>query len=208
MGSVQSEIKCPNCDFDYCFSDYYYKSDEMYLMCGRCGYFYSRTVKFDVEKTKRIFGLVEEAYKDKEFRKAFDLTEHHFTRYCDGKESTDKDLTEEECEKEVVWWLKWIKDKEFNHWYLLDDSGKVVFVEEEKKPLGAFRVKGKDCVATSCGCYDDEENLLSDFKDSLDSLDECKYTKLVDGVWMTVDVLANEVYPFKSQYEEEVEKRE
>jgi hypothetical protein len=41
MGSVISNVKCPKCDYKYATSDYYYKSDEDYIFCDRCGYFHN-----------------------------------------------------------------------------------------------------------------------------------------------------------------------
>ncbi len=41
MGSVIDEIKCPKCEYEHAFTDFYYKTGEEYLSCPRCGYFYS-----------------------------------------------------------------------------------------------------------------------------------------------------------------------
>jgi len=46
MGSVISDIECPNCGQD-AFSDFYYKSGEEYINCQHCGYHYSATYKTD-----------------------------------------------------------------------------------------------------------------------------------------------------------------
>lgn len=46
MGSVISDIECPNCGQD-AFSDFYYKSGEEYVNCQHCGYHYSATYKTD-----------------------------------------------------------------------------------------------------------------------------------------------------------------
>ena len=43
MGSVQSEMKCPQCG-GYMFTDYYYKTDEEYRFCTCCGKYESWTV--------------------------------------------------------------------------------------------------------------------------------------------------------------------
>jgi hypothetical protein len=39
MGSVQGEIKCPNCDYEGAIEDCYWKWGEVYISCSRCGYF-------------------------------------------------------------------------------------------------------------------------------------------------------------------------
>jgi len=38
MASVISDVTCPECGYEYCLSDYYYKSNERFISCGRCGY--------------------------------------------------------------------------------------------------------------------------------------------------------------------------
>lgn len=46
MGSVLSEIDCPNCGRT-AIEDYYYKTDEIYIFCQSCGYNKSSTLKRD-----------------------------------------------------------------------------------------------------------------------------------------------------------------
>ncbi len=43
MGSVQSEMKCPQCGGNM-FTDYYYKTDEEYRFCTCCGKYESWTL--------------------------------------------------------------------------------------------------------------------------------------------------------------------
>lgn len=44
MGSVVDYIDCPNCTKE-CFSDFYYKTGEQYIICDECGYYYSSKLK-------------------------------------------------------------------------------------------------------------------------------------------------------------------
>lgn len=44
MGSVLSEIECPQCGCEECSSDFYYKSGEEYIFCVRCGYSYTNDI--------------------------------------------------------------------------------------------------------------------------------------------------------------------
>ena len=45
MGSVISYETCPKCDLEEGMSvDFYYKSDEEYRFCNRCGYSYTREI--------------------------------------------------------------------------------------------------------------------------------------------------------------------
>lgn len=45
MGSVLSEIKCPECGYENACIDFYYKSGEEYVWCNRCGYYSSWTIR-------------------------------------------------------------------------------------------------------------------------------------------------------------------
>lgn len=44
MGSLTYAMKCPQCGRS-AFEDSYYKTDETYIICYRCGYYYSRQIK-------------------------------------------------------------------------------------------------------------------------------------------------------------------
>lgn len=52
MGSVLTDIECPNCQQE-AYSDFYYKTGEEYINCQHCGYHYSVTFKTD-DKGKYI----------------------------------------------------------------------------------------------------------------------------------------------------------
>lgn len=47
MGSVQSEVECPQCKNPDAMEDFYYKSDEVYVFCENCGYSYERYIRRD-----------------------------------------------------------------------------------------------------------------------------------------------------------------
>jgi len=47
MGSVQSNINCPDCGSDRAIEDYHYKSGEVYITCQKCGYYYHNVIKRD-----------------------------------------------------------------------------------------------------------------------------------------------------------------
>lgn len=46
MASIGFAIECPHCGRS-AFEDNYYKTDETYIVCYRCGYNYSRTIKHE-----------------------------------------------------------------------------------------------------------------------------------------------------------------
>jgi hypothetical protein len=47
MGSVQSNITCPNCQSEDCFEDSYYKTGEHFTHCPECGYYHALFYKRD-----------------------------------------------------------------------------------------------------------------------------------------------------------------
>lgn len=44
MGSVISGVRCPNCGNEDAYNEYYYKSDEEFTLCDKCGYSYERWI--------------------------------------------------------------------------------------------------------------------------------------------------------------------
>ena len=44
MGSVLSDCECPQCNWPHATLDYYYRSGEEYIMCGRCGSYFALTI--------------------------------------------------------------------------------------------------------------------------------------------------------------------
>ncbi|WP_400244505.1 hypothetical protein AB3U99_24025 [Niallia sp. JL1B1071] len=44
MGSIYYAVKCPCCGRS-AFKDYYYKTDEEYIVCLRCGFFYKKVIE-------------------------------------------------------------------------------------------------------------------------------------------------------------------
>ena len=59
MGSVISDIECPNCGQE-AYNDYYYKSGEEYINCNNCGYHYSATIK---NRDKRLDELTDDDWE-------------------------------------------------------------------------------------------------------------------------------------------------
>ena len=59
MGSVISDIECPNCGQE-AYSDFYYKTGEEYINCNNCGYHYSATIK---NRDKRLDELTDDDWE-------------------------------------------------------------------------------------------------------------------------------------------------
>lgn len=78
MGSVCTDVVCPNCGNQEAFNDFDYKNGEEYTCCEKCGY--TRTV----EIIDRSLPLVEDNYYTREISKPygayhFKSGEHHHT---------------------------------------------------------------------------------------------------------------------------------
>lgn len=76
MGSIIDYIECPNCKTE-AQSDFYYKSQEEYINCNNCGYYYSATIKnrekeyseltkedWDIRECANPFGAYRLKYKE------------------------------------------------------------------------------------------------------------------------------------------------
>jgi hypothetical protein len=58
MASTYSAVRCKNCGRS-AISDFYYKTDEEYICCRRCGYNSSKTLKYDSANKKEYLEEVE-----------------------------------------------------------------------------------------------------------------------------------------------------
>jgi uncharacterized Zn finger protein (UPF0148 family) len=67
MGSVMSDIDCPNCKRE-AFEDFYYKSGEEYIFCKNCGYHKSATI---INRDKLLTELTDEDWKIYEVKNPF-----------------------------------------------------------------------------------------------------------------------------------------
>lgn len=67
MGSVISDIECPNCKRE-AFEDFYYKSGEEYIFCENCGYHKSVTI---INRNKLLTDLKEDDWKFSEVKSPF-----------------------------------------------------------------------------------------------------------------------------------------
>ncbi|KGR79425.1 hypothetical protein [Ureibacillus manganicus] len=54
IASIIENVKCPNCQL-IALMDYYYKSDEVFIVCQRCGYNYSRYYKLEEKEDGKLF---------------------------------------------------------------------------------------------------------------------------------------------------------
>lgn len=68
MGSVMSNIECPNCNSPECFEDYYYKTGEEYKHCPDCGYSFTAHIK---NRTKKMSELTDDDWEVKELKNPF-----------------------------------------------------------------------------------------------------------------------------------------
>ncbi|UCZ51633.1 hypothetical protein LGQ02_12240 [Bacillus shivajii] len=60
MASIMSNVECPQCK-KTALEDFYYKTDETFLCCFHCGYYYQREQKYD-EAKREMFTEEKEWY--------------------------------------------------------------------------------------------------------------------------------------------------
>ncbi|WP_227937759.1 hypothetical protein [Alkalihalobacillus deserti] len=102
MASIYSAIKCPYCGRS-AFEDDYYKSDEKYISCLRCGFNYSKTMKeginnlFEYEEDRQeghgVFSLVKKDGKREMRMLNYHLTNNDIDKY--KKTFLEKDVDQE-----------------------------------------------------------------------------------------------------------------
>jgi len=67
MGSVISDIECPNCNRE-AYDDFYYKTGEVYVNCNHCGYHHSATIK---NRDKKLNELTDDDWKIVELKNPY-----------------------------------------------------------------------------------------------------------------------------------------
>ena len=67
MGSVISDIECPNCNQE-AYDDFYYKTGEEYVNCNNCGYHASATI---INRNKKLNELTDDDWKIVELKNPY-----------------------------------------------------------------------------------------------------------------------------------------
>ena len=67
MGSVISDIECPNCNQE-AYDDFYYKTGEEYVNCNNCGYHASTTI---INRDKKLNELTDDDWKIVELKNPY-----------------------------------------------------------------------------------------------------------------------------------------
>ena len=67
MGSVISDIECPNCNQE-AYDDFYYKTGEEYVNCNNCGYHSSVTI---INRDKKLNELTDDDWKIVELKNPY-----------------------------------------------------------------------------------------------------------------------------------------
>jgi hypothetical protein len=206
MGSVQSEITCPNCKFEHAFSDYYYKSDEEYIMCGRCGYSYSRNVVCDIKKSKETFNEVTRLLNLGQINEAFKASDIQMISHRPGGvEIKSEDWSTEEKSSELKEWIDRMIRLKFRYFYKFTKDHKLMFREKEHKPTGAFRYKCKESPVYSCGSYEDLNKLREDIERNKDIFEVATYTVKQGDTWNIIDGLTGDVKPYDNAFQNQTQ---
>ena len=183
-----SDTKCLSCEYEHATSNANLRNGEGTVFCDRCGYHYSLTRRYNVERTKDVFNQV------KEFMQAHRLSDAVLLLTI-----TTEGLAPEMQSKLVEDWCRRAIESDFKIYYLFDEQGEPLFDEQEEKNLGSFRYRAKGCVSTECGGYLDEQALIDRFRESIAVCVEFSYTKKIDEKWMTITL--KKVEEFKGQDE-------
>lgn len=186
---VDSDIKCPKCNYVFCHHSCSYKSGESYIHCRRCGYAQNREGRFDVEKAKLAYAEAKKLLKDGSLDEAIKVLELDGWRKC-GKTSifewSDKEKTEF-----IEHMLREIAESDFKHFFLKDKDGNVVYDDEIKSDcLGTYWYKVKGEVATIVSIR--ESNGLLGFRkwfeNSKEKLEDAGYTEKRGDKWFAVSL--------------------
>lgn len=198
-----SNCVCPYCKYKYAMEDYYYKSDEMYIWCNRCGYNFNRTRKLDKAKSKRIYNQITHRLKTNKIEEAWKIANIKMTTWDNKKnEWVDCVFTKEEKIKELQDLIKNIKDYKFEYYWMQDKEGKAVFNEEENKPEGATFYSANESGGVGSSYKDEKEFknwvMLNKYK-----LKKATYTKKIAEKWYEIDALTGKKELFKEEFEGE-----
>jgi len=195
MGSVISDVECNNCGYEGATEDYYYKSNEVYVFCHRCGYSYSRTIKYDIKKGKRIYKKVKELIAKKKYAEAVKIANLSVFSPKE-KKWVKKGFADKDALKELREFLKRIKDYKFEYYYLADKDGHWVFDKQEIKPEGMTQYSVKGGVGSLLGNYDNVDSFIDWVKKNKDGLKSAEYTKKIDGRWYKINAFNGKKEPF------------
>jgi hypothetical protein len=191
MGSVQDCVTCPRCKNKEAFMDLYYKTGEVFVLCDRCGYNYSKTAVIDKARGERIKARVEKLIKAGKIDRAIDVTGISgiiMHREVDGewKDIPIKQWSDEEKIKEL-------RSINYDLYFKLDKKRRVVYEIKEGGGLGAFsyKLKGslKGSIVTVLGHFEskkDKEDFLKWVEENRENLEETTITEKIGLVWKKI----------------------
>ena len=204
MGSVQSAIKCPSCGYSECWNDFYYKTGENYIMCGRCGYYEGYTAKTNIAKGKKKVKNAEKLVKEGKLKLAIEVLEISFigTKYDSNKKPikyTEKDLNDKERLEHIRNKIKRIKECKYKYYFKMNREGKIEYTHKILKNGVETKYKIKGAVATCCGGTTKKE--LPKFRkwvnDNKKSIEKVSANYLEGSKWITEDILTGKKIGFK-----------
>jgi len=190
MGSVQSYVTCPKCKNPEAFEDYYYKTDEVYVFCDKCGYYYSRTALLDKARGEKIRMRVEKLIglgKLDNAIKVAGLSGMIKFIPVDGKPN-EIPIKEWSAEEKI----EALRNIFYETFFKLDKKGRVVYETEEGGGVGAYRYKLKGKIATCLGRFrneKDKEDFKKWFEENKEKLEEAKFTEKIGLVWDEINLL-------------------
>jgi len=202
------DMKCPKCKYKYAMSDSYYKSNELYISCERCGFYYGRTAKTDIPKGKRMYKRLKELLKNKDYEKAWKVAGIRIRGFSkENGNYTEKDLTQKERIERIKERIKDIKTHKFDYFYAKDKKGRIKYKEVEEQGKGSYRIMFKG--GGSSGHYKNNKfigEITTAFKKgeikngNNEKPTSATYTFKKKGEWYEKDLVTNKETKFsKSQ---------
>jgi len=208
MGSVQSDVVCPKCNFEYAWSDYYYKSGEGYMFCNRCGFSHSAEIVRDPVYGKKIKAQAEELIKQGNLNEALKITGNMgWTRSVPNPDGEPIDIP-------IIKWtdeekINRIMDTSFNRFFKKDEKGNTVWEVKKSGGYGAFSELSSRGGGT-CGHFENKWSARKYRKRVKQYLKKNKKfkgritsTTKINGIWYMIDLKTQKRYeiPDKLDYD-------
>lgn len=189
MGSVLDYVECKSCGFEQASSDYYYKSDEMYVFCPRCGYSYNRQCVLSKSRTKKVYDQVKSLFEAGKIEEAHKAAGIRYTLHTNNTTIKSDDVDIERKSEDIKDFLKRCEDAKFKLFYKLDKNGLRVYKEEEQSPGGVFSYSQVGACGSCLVGITKLDDFIKFFKANRDKFKSCSYTFKKGDKWFVKDLI-------------------
>lgn len=185
--------------------DFYYKSNEVFIHCDRCGYCYERWIPIDKARGKRIKSQVTKFIKNGRLNEAIKAAGmESWTKTSHDKSGNPIRLPIMEWEDEEK--IKHLQSESYDNYYKKDNDGNLVYIEKASGGYGCYTY-GKGGV-NSVGSL--KKGGLKVFvkaaKENLDKYDVLQVSFKRRGEWFKLDIKTGEEELMIDDFHVEVKK--